>query len=480
MKQNNNTTIIVLVFAFMFAVFFVTLTIFAFALPTVYDLTFLGELKYKIERLQTAEGKRIIVIGGSAVAFGQDSALMESYLTDYTVVNFGLYGDLGTKTMLDIAEKELRNGDIVVISPEQDARSLSLQFDGEIFWQAADGNFNVLLDAKIENISSLIGCFPQFAARKAYYNFLDEKPNPTDIYRMDAFNAYGDVDKNLRPYNVMAEGYDTNRPVNFDYSIIGEGFIDYLNEFNKKATSRGATVYYRLCPVNALSVSDNSSEEIDEFFEALEQRLDFSVIGNPHNSVIAAGYFYDTNFHLNDSGIVLNTYNMICDLKIELRDTSATDIALPSVPVVPAISHEGDNSDADCFLYQETGGGLTIVGLTDVGKGRTSIVVPVTYNEKTVIGFSAETFKNNENIVQLTLQSNIRSIQDYSFEGCVNFEKLILLGLPSDCAVGDNLFGSAQFGVYVPQELLNNYKTTSYFWSVYANRIYPLEVNSGS
>ena len=81
--------------------------------PPAYSHTFVGALDEKVERLASIEGKKAVVIGGSSVAFGIDSALMEEHL-GMPVVNFGLYAAIGTKAMLDLAWPHIGAGDTVI------------------------------------------------------------------------------------------------------------------------------------------------------------------------------------------------------------------------------------------------------------------------------------------------------------------------------------------------------------------------------
>lgn len=64
----------------------VLLGISAFLLPKQYDETYLGEFREKRERLQKVQGEKIVVVGGSSVAFGIRSDLMEEEL-EMPVVN---------------------------------------------------------------------------------------------------------------------------------------------------------------------------------------------------------------------------------------------------------------------------------------------------------------------------------------------------------------------------------------------------------
>ena len=77
------------------------LTVWGFALPAQYSNTFVGELPAKRALLAAESDKpRLILVGGSAAAFGVDSALLARELPAYQPVNFGLYAALGTRVML--------------------------------------------------------------------------------------------------------------------------------------------------------------------------------------------------------------------------------------------------------------------------------------------------------------------------------------------------------------------------------------------
>ena len=47
--------------------------------PAQYTETFFGALPQKFDRLTSVKEEKIIVVGGSSVAFGLDSALLEEY-----------------------------------------------------------------------------------------------------------------------------------------------------------------------------------------------------------------------------------------------------------------------------------------------------------------------------------------------------------------------------------------------------------------
>ena len=105
-----------------------------FGLPAQYGDTFMGELKSKYERLKETPGQRIVLVGGSGVAFDCDSEMIDEIFPSYEVVNFGMYAGLGTKAVMDLSEAYIREGDIVILSPEQSEQTLSDYFNGEYMW----------------------------------------------------------------------------------------------------------------------------------------------------------------------------------------------------------------------------------------------------------------------------------------------------------------------------------------------------------
>lgn len=189
-----------------------TLLVWGFALPVQYGDTFLGELKHKVSRLEEAPGPRIILMGGSGAAFGVDSALMEQELTGYTVVNFGMYAALGTTVMLDLSEPFIREGDVILLMPEQQAQTLSDWFDPAVMWQGLDGAFDLLRLLPRDKLAQLAGAFPAFAGQKFACFAQSRPPQPQGVYRRDSFNEKGDVDSLLCTQNEMPGASTPSHP----------------------------------------------------------------------------------------------------------------------------------------------------------------------------------------------------------------------------------------------------------------------------
>ena len=399
-----------------------------FGLPVQFGDTFMGELKSKYERLKETSGKRIVLVGGSGVAFDCDSALMDDFFPSYEIVNFGMYAGLGTKAVMDLSENYIHEGDIVILSPEQSEQTFSDYFNGEYMWQAADGAFGMLRDLKSENFEAMLGNFPRFALEKVNYVMKGQKPQTDSIYQKKSFNTYGDIELDTCRENILPNGYDVNQKVRFTEDVVQLEFMDYMNDWAKRLEKKGAVVWYRYCPVNKLSVED--MDELAAYDVFLRQKLDFPVIGNPENSLMEAEWFFDTNFHLNQPGKEVNTVQLIRDMKAMLGDDRAVTVELPEKP-------------------HRTWGDVSAETRIWTAK-------------------DSETYQGEETIV---IPENVTQIEDYAFSNCAGLKQIVLEQKdPSKCIVGQHLLDGTGAEILVPQMSVDSYKR-NYFWSVYAGRI---------
>lgn len=399
-----------------------------FGLPVQFGDTFMGELKSKYERLKETSGKRIVLVGGSGVAFDCDSALMDDFFPSYEIVNFGMYAGLGTKAVMDLSENYIHEGDIVILSPEQSEQTFSDYFNGEYMWQAADGAFGMLRDLKSENFEAMLGNFLRFALEKLNYVMKGQKPQTDSIYQKKSFNTYGDIELDTCRENILPNGYDVNQKVRFTEDVVQPEFMDYMNDWAKRLEKKGAVVWYRYCPVNKLSVED--MDDLAAYDVFLRQKLDFPVIGNPENSLMEAEWFFDTNFHLNQPGKEVNTVQLIRDMKAMLGDDRAVTVELPEKP------HR---------TWGEVSAETRIWTAKD-----------------------SETYQGEETIV---IPENVTQIEDYAFSNCAGLKQIVLEQKdPSKCIVGQHLLDGTGAEILVPQMSVDSYKR-NYFWSVYAGRI---------
>ena len=112
------------------------------SLPACYQDSYYAQLPELYRRLADSQGNRLILVGGSNVAFGVDVDFLEHMLArygyEYTVCPLGLYAAVGTSAMLELSRGQLREGDIVVLAVEPAEETLSTYFGASAFWKCAE------------------------------------------------------------------------------------------------------------------------------------------------------------------------------------------------------------------------------------------------------------------------------------------------------------------------------------------------------
>ncbi len=424
-----------------------TMDIMLYALPNVYSDTYYGEMKDKIDLLKDKSNKRIILIGGSSVPFSVDSHYLKQYLPDYNPIDFGLYASLGTNMMLDIVSKYIRTDDIIIITPEISNQTLSMYYNGNEALKALENNKDLLFNLSNKLSQSILGAIPAFNGEKMSYISKNNIPHPEDIYSHDSFNEYGDIKVN-REGNILLGGVDYNNMINLDTSIIDKNFIKYLNSFNDKCLKKSVKCYFRFSPMNDASIINKNN--LENLYNYLDESLHFEIMGDPYNAVLEKEYFYDTNYHLNTSGVVKWSKQLIKDIKLTLNDSSPTNIVELDKPdlINPSDDKNGNNEHVHYFSYIENGNN---------------------YFDKVITHFKDDVFTNS-NVEEITIQSNIRMISDYSFKDSKIKKIIIDNDYPNTIAVGDHLLDGCNAYIYIKKDNYTKYKT-SYSWAKYASRI---------
>ena len=483
-------------------------------LPTQFDNTYLAELavKYRLLKDTAKSGEpRIIIIGGSSVAFGIDSALLSEEL-GYEVVNFGLYGPLGTTIMMDLTRGNLNEGDIVVLAPETDAQTMSMTFNGEGMWECCDSDLTMLFKIRAHNWGDMLSSFWEFASRKlTFYRY--GKPSTDGAYDRDSFNERGDMIFE-REGPDMDEWYDVDHLIDLDPSIVEEDFIDYVNEYTAYARRQGAEVVWSWPPMNELAVQQDEQERL-AYASWLREELDCAVISNLEDYILPAGYFFDTNYHVNSRGVAVHTGHLLQDLSNLLLDgeiktvevqeafvrgtdgramdplasgeasgessgevsgetqTTEETEAEPTPTPTPVPEVEGSSRDAALFVYGEYNEGLSIVGVTDEGKQATELEIPWSYEGTKVLAIEGYAFEGCDKLETIRIQENLQRIYQHGFDGCPRLTSIYIDAEGQNVLVpGIDLFANVPSltKVYVSAEHYGTF-VADYFWGNYLDRL---------
>lgn len=443
-----------------------------FLLPDPFERTFVGELDEKYDRLINTEGEKIVIVGGSSVAFGIDSEIIEEY-TEMPVVNFGLYAALGTKLMLDLSRSGIGSGDIVLITPEISEQTLSLYTNTELTLRAIGSRADIMAKLPTDDKLSLLSGLWDYTAEKLDYYKQSFKSaelgymSASGVYSALNFNALCDLIDSGEE-NVMPGYYDTNNMINPTPSVCSEEFIDYLNDYIAFCRERGATVYFNFCPMNEGGfVGGYDATELSELADYLSGALDCDILGSPERSVLGAGYFYDTNFHLNNKGGVKYTVELTKDLLFELDNPKSVSCQVPEEPPLPQFDTYLDRYDENekYFTFTElSDGSYAISGLTDLGKVADTLVIPTVYEKRRVSMISSGAFSGGRaNRLVISSDTSLRTIQDGAFSGAHTLSELWIY-YPNEERIlppADFSGVASGFTVHIPDG--SNY-ASGYYW----------------
>jgi len=290
----------------------------------------------KHHRLETAASPKIVLIGGSNVSVGVDSARIQAALRR-DIVNMGLGASLGLRYMMEEVKDDIHPGDLIVVLPEYDyfcqttKGETNAQFDGCYdllhLWQVSPGVrkyiaasymgawfgcLNVIDDFQ-HLISNKGRLYVQVLRQEARFGF--SKPlldlcHPRDsIYlHRDNFNSFGDFVGHL---NLPSPGFGNWRVVDFQEFRPNEEAFQALSDFGKRMSVKHVTVLLIPPPIPGHQVWQN---RVDEIYQRLRSLDGVTTLGTPARYTFPDDQFFDGPYHLNSKGRSVRTSRIINDL----------------------------------------------------------------------------------------------------------------------------------------------------------------------
>lgn len=305
----------------LFTIVFVTLYIVLLQYPYIPPQnTYLLGAKIKHTRLDTVSSPRIILIGGSNLAFGIESKTIQDSL-GINIINMGLHGGYGTEYICNEIIYRLRKNDIVVFNFEyllhdgnteikhetQQLYPESRFFEEINLWRKVKNEYDYIISICTKNLIKI-----QQVIRKQIPN-QDINTNPEDtnlVFRYSGFNQYGDLISHLNKPSVELQ-YDIYQPDGVDY----DKYISVFNDFAKKYESKGAKTYFMFVTYPE-SVFQQHEKIIEKYYEKLKKKAEFPILNTPQSMVLPDSCFFDSYYHLNKIGRQKRTELMVKFLKI--------------------------------------------------------------------------------------------------------------------------------------------------------------------
>lgn len=449
-------------------------------LPSFYGESYYAQLPAMVQRLEQAEEPRLVLVGGSNVAFGVDTDLLQEILRQqgfsYTVCPLGLYAAVGCSAMLDLAENSLRRGDVVVLSVEPTNETMSAYFGATAYWKCAEDAPELLFRLDADKSAALAGSYvPHLQERWAILRS-GIYPKAEGVYARAAFNDSCNMTY-PRDGNTMTLGFDPATPIDMAGLTISHEFARQVNSFCQEAAAKGAQVFFSFCPMNRSAIQDSSQEALRQFFTRCNETFSCPIISDPSRYILDSGWFYDSNFHLNTPGAVLRTQLLAEDILAALGCYHSLSLEPPTMPepiAAPLRTQSGD----DCFLFvpTEDGSGLLVSGLTEIGLEAVELTVPGTYNGLPVVGFANGALASAKQLEQLWLPPTILFLQEDLFRDCSALTRLVLEHTDTPCPIAAHALDDVpRLRIFVPERVYHLYRDgygcQQNLWTAYLDRI---------
>lgn len=265
---------------------------------------YLSALQDKLQRVDDCPGDRLMVLGGSNVAFGIHSTQLQE-TTGMETINVGLHMSLGLHYPLECVRQHGRPGDVVVLIPEYQLLVSDVQ-DGDPKvinqlleqWPSATRYFDQTRYNSWKQFLDRDALWTSHEWLKRAYYAIRKRKNATDIYRRSSFNQYGDV---IAHHGRTADSISqTGRLPEVDPGRLDQA-VELLNAFAQECRDRDIDVYlsYSPLPEETFALSEDVVQRVHD---ELKSRLDMPILNCPEDYVFPMDHFFDTAFHLSEVG----------------------------------------------------------------------------------------------------------------------------------------------------------------------------------
>lgn len=262
----------------------------------------------KMVMLDTIPGPRIILVGGSNVAFGFDSEMIEDSLKT-KVINTGLHASIGLRLMMDEVLKRADDNDTIVVLPEL-----------EQFYTHYNGKDTRVTDAVLYSTESTLNALNL----EQWYNFIGGIPKHVEenlrfktgreyVYAATNFNSHGDEIAHWKEKRstLPNKSYTINQSIN---RTAVSDFADKIKSFE----ARGGTVIL-LWPSTITKNLEDNKKALEEISVCLGRN---GIMFNDGASYFAHpdSMAFDTYYHMSYPAVEENSERFI-DLWKRIRNS---------------------------------------------------------------------------------------------------------------------------------------------------------------
>ena len=268
----------------------------------------------KRARALRIDGPRILLVGGSSVAFGFHSPALEAAL-GRPVINLGGQGSQGLDFRLREALELAREGDTVVLSLEYQVLLGEDTAQGLTLWRTLESDPASLRFTRWGEWKRLLDdghLFLRHVLRRSVQRRLKGRwPEGAAPYRRDACNAYGDV---VAHYAMDPPGYGAE-PFRLRFTERDlDRAVRRLQEFRDAARARGIRVML-FHPSVPGERARPFVEDLDRVDARLREALEVPVLNRPEEGFRPPEDFFNSTYHLTGAAGAAQTALLAARLK---------------------------------------------------------------------------------------------------------------------------------------------------------------------
>lgn len=277
----------------------------------------------KVDRLILSQGqKRAVFYGGCSMWYNLDGLQAQETLGDgYAVVNLGLNGTVNSLVQMQILGAFLRDGDILIHTPELSSRQqlllrTAMGEQDDKLWCGIENNYDLFSLVDLTTVDGVFDSLCHYLSQKntrvsyAQY-YLDGQDQPY----LDPFGGI--------PFFRSGTEDDLPDRVYLDPDFIKEEAMKRLGDYYAWFQSQGARVYVSCACVNLDAVPEGQRSNA-----ALMDRLLRKAVGQMEGAVLISSVedylyqnsdFFDTNYHLVTQAAKENTARWLRDLRTQME-----------------------------------------------------------------------------------------------------------------------------------------------------------------
>ncbi len=266
--------------------------------------TYIHAVVDKQRRLETSGPGKVVLIGGSSIAFSVDSRVLEQRLRR-PVVNMGLHAAIGLRLMLAQVRPLVARGDVIVLSPEYQLLSekpaLSFIACRAVSYLPQMSGITRIERARCELNVSVEQVQARFKFNAKRRLGIRRATDAEEVFTRAAFNEYGDLESHL--------GRTSTSRITFVPLVnrLDEDTMNILADFSAEAERRGACVYLAYPPFADFAYAQ-SRDAVAELDAALRRRLQHATfLGPPGAFLLPRSLLFDTTYHANAAGRTVHT-----------------------------------------------------------------------------------------------------------------------------------------------------------------------------